>query len=194
MSAGGSLRVAETNSGTKVPASPFEITDILTLVMPSLALLAALSDLLSYRIPNGLTGAIAATSLPVALLSGVPIAQIAFALGSGAVVLAIAFLLFNIGWFGGGDAKLAAGLACWFGPGALADFLVVTALLGGVLALVLLAFRALPAIPVQRTVPWIASLRDKSKGVPYGIALGAAAIILNSETLVWQSLHASQLS
>jgi prepilin peptidase CpaA len=174
-----------------VPALQFDAATLLTLVMPCLALLAALSDLFSYRIPNALTIAVAAAFAPVAFLAGVPALQIGMGVGCGVAVLVVAFLLFNLGWFGGGDAKLVAGLSCWFGPTAIQDFLLVTAVLGGVLALALLGFRALPPVPVRRNMPWISSLRDKRKGVPYGIALGASAILLNSETLVWQSVHAS---
>ena len=36
-------------------------------------------------------------------------------LGAGAAVLVVAFACFAMGWVGGGDAKVAAGVALWFG-------------------------------------------------------------------------------
>ena len=64
--------------------------------------------------------------------------------GAGAAVLAGAFVCFAFGWIGGGDAKLAAVTALWLGFGHLADYLVYASLLGGVLTIVIIQFRALP--------------------------------------------------
>ena len=49
-----------------------------------------------------------------------------------------------MGWIGGGDAKLAAATALWFGFDFLLDYLVYASLFGGVLTLVLIQFRRLP--------------------------------------------------
>ena len=72
-------------------------------------------------------------------------------LGAGAAVLAVAFACFAMGWVGGGDAKVAAGAALWFGFGHLLDYLVYASLFGGVLTLLLLQFRQWPlALPAGR--------------------------------------------
>ena len=65
-------------------------------------------------------------------------------LGAGATVLAVAFTCFAMGWVGGGDAKVAAGAALWFGFGHLLDYLLYASLFGGVLTLLLLQFRQWP--------------------------------------------------
>ena len=36
-------------------------------------------------------------------------------IAAGFAVLAVAFVCFSLGWVGGGDAKLAAATALWFG-------------------------------------------------------------------------------
>ena len=49
-----------------------------------------------------------------------------------------------MGWIGGGDAKLAAATALWFGFDHLLDYLLYASLFGGALTLVLLQFRQWP--------------------------------------------------
>ena len=60
-----------------------------------------------------------------------PLALIASHAGAGALVLVIAFACFAFGWIGGGDAKLAAAAALWFGFDHLLDYLVYASLFGG---------------------------------------------------------------
>ena len=54
-------------------------------------------------------------------------------LAAAAVVLAVAFVFFSQGWIGGGDAKLAAATALWFGFAHLIDYLLYASIFGGVL-------------------------------------------------------------
>jgi prepilin peptidase CpaA len=109
-------------------------------------------------------------------------AAIGMHLAAAALVLIVSFLLFTQGWIGGGDAKLAAAAALWFGFGYLLDFLVYASLLGGALTLVLIQFRRLPLPGLLARQHWIMRLHDKAGGVPYGIALAAAALIVYPKT------------
>ena len=59
-------------------------------------------------------------------------------------VLVIAFGCFAMGWVGGGDAKVAAAAALWFGFGHLLNYLLYASLFGGALTLLLLQFRQWP--------------------------------------------------
>ena len=68
----------------------------------------------------------------------------------GAVALTIGFLLFSMRLAGGGDVKLFAAIALWAGSHWLAAYVVVTALVGGVFALVMLIHRRLTS---KRTAP-----------------------------------------
>ena len=49
--------------------------------------------------------------------------------------------MFNFGWIGGGDAKLAAATAAWLGWTAILDYGLAAALFGGILTLILLGAR-----------------------------------------------------
>ena len=52
--------------------------------------------------------------------------------------------LLCLGWIGGGDAKVAAAAALWFGFAHLLNYLVYASLFGGALTLLLLQFRQWP--------------------------------------------------
>ena len=56
-------------------------------------------------------------------------------LAAAAVVLTAAFVLFSQGWIGGGDAKLAAATALWFGFDHLLGYMIYASLFGGALNL-----------------------------------------------------------
>ncbi len=53
---------------------------------------------------------------------------------------------------------------------------------GGVLTLLLIQFRLLPLPAALARQPWILRLHEKGAGVPYGIALAAAALAVYPET------------
>ena len=91
-------------------------------------------------------------------------------------MLAVAFVCFACGWIGGGDAKLAAATALWLGFGHLFDYLVYASLLGGALTLLIVQFRTMPLPRVRWSAAWAERLHRQGGGVPYGIALAAAAL------------------
>jgi prepilin peptidase CpaA len=158
------------------------IDAIRLLLFPALMAFAASSDLFTMTISNKLSLALVAAFFLLVMVTGMGLAAIGMHLAAAALVLIVAFLLFTQGWIGGGDAKLAAAAALWFGFGYLLDFLVYASLLGGALTLVLIQFRRLPLPALLARQHWIMRLHDKAGGVPYGIALAAAALIVYPKT------------
>jgi len=158
------------------------IEEIKLLLFPALMAFAASSDLFTMTISNRLSLALAGGFFPLALISGMGPAALGMHVAAAALVLAVAFVFFAFGWIGGGDAKLAAATALWLGFGHLFDYLVWSSLLGGGLTLLLLQFRklALPQLLVRQK--WIERLHDTGTGVPYGIALAAAALMVYPTT------------
>lgn len=148
------------------------------LIFPALMAFAASSDLLTMTISNRITLALIAGFLALAWAAGMPWMTMLEHGGAGLVVLVGGFAFFSRGWIGGGDAKLAAATALWFGWGFLLEYLLYASLLGGVLTLALLQFRkvALPT-PIAR-LAWVERLHRPEGGVPYGIALAAAALLI----------------
>ena len=152
------------------------------LLFPALMAFAASSDLFTMTISNRLSLALAGGFVLLTVFTGMSLAAIGMHLAAAAVVLVVAFGFFTQGWIGGGDAKLAAATALWFGFEHLMDYLLHAAIFGGVLTLLLLQFRKLPLPGPLARQPWIQRLHDKAGGVPYGIALAAAALLVYPHT------------
>lgn len=157
--------------------------DIIRLIVfPALMAFAASSDLLTMTISNRLSLALSATFLVLALATGMPLQTIGMHFAAAAIVLTIGFVFFAQGWIGGGDAKLVAATALWFGFDHLLDYVVYASIFGGVLTIALIQFRKLPLPAPLARQHWIMRLHDTGGGVPYGIALAAAALIVYPKT------------
>jgi prepilin peptidase CpaA len=152
------------------------------LFFPALMAFAASSDLFTMTISNRLSLALVGGFAVLTVFSGMSLPVIGLHLAAGALVLVISFVLFTQGWIGGGDAKLAAATALWFGFDYLFDYLVYASIFGGVLTLLILQFRhmALPEFLAKQA--WVQRLHERSGGVPYGIALAAAALVVYPHT------------
>src|SRR5450759_2533276 len=158
------------------------LTDVIRLFLfPALMAFAASSDLLTMTISNRLSLALAGGFFLLTLITGMSLAAIGMHLAAAALVLAISFGCFSQGWIGGGDAKLAAATALWFGFDYLLNYLIYASLFGGALTLLLIQFRLLPLPAVLAKQEWILRLHEKGAGVPYGIALAAAALAVYPE-------------
>lgn len=158
------------------------IAAVLTAIFPIVVTVAACYDLLTMQIPNRFPAALAIAFLVLALLSGLPLSTIGLHFLAGLALLIGTFALFAFGYLGGGDAKLASAIALWVGIEQALPFLVLTALFGGALSLGVLAFRSFP-LP-GFLLGWTPALRlhEKGAGVPYGVALAAAALMVFPET------------
>lgn len=91
-----------------------------------------------------------------------------------AVLMAIGTPLFAAGKLGGGDVKLLAVTGLWFDFDSVWRMLIAVLLAGGVLALLILAFRLINwSEAAQRRV----RVLRKGAGIPYGVAIAAGALI-----------------
>jgi prepilin peptidase CpaA len=159
------------------------ILDIARLLLfPALMAFAAASDLLTMTISNRVSLALVAGFLVLAPVSGMGFYDITSHVGAGACVLTAAFTCFAMGWIGGGDAKLAAATALWFGFGHLLDYLVYASIFGGALTLLLLQFRQWSLPYALKGQAWLSQLHARDSGIPYGIALALGALMIYPET------------
>jgi prepilin peptidase CpaA len=159
------------------------LTEAIQLTLfPAMMAFAASSDLLTMTIANRVSLALIGGFALLAVLSGLSGADVLSHIGAAAAVLAVAFTCFACGWIGGGDAKLAAATALWLGFSHLFDYLVYASLLGGALTLLIVQFRNLPMPRLLIGREWAERLHRQGGGVPYGIALAAAALVVYPQT------------
>ena len=141
----------------------------------ALAAYAAYLDLTTYQIPNWISLAVVADFVVAAAIAVQDPVAIAWHLGAGLAMLVAGIGLFAANVLGGGDAKLLAASAVWFGWAGLFKFVIYVAILGGVLALFILGLRRAGLRESWTGRPWIQRLRAPDRGIPYGIAIAAAA-------------------
>jgi len=151
-------------------------------LFPAMMAFAASSDLLTMTIANRVSLVLVAGFGLLAALIGMSLTAMLAHAGTSALVLAVVFLFFARGWIGGGDAKLAAATALWFGFAHLADYLFYASLFGGALTLAIIQFRAMPLPQAFVGRDWAERLHRSDGGVPYGIALAAAALLVYPQT------------
>jgi prepilin peptidase CpaA len=96
-----------------------------------------------------------------------------------AVIFMFALLFYYYNWFGGGDVKFLTAVSLWMGPMHIAAFGLLMAVLGSLLALVLLNLRWIVNLNGTTWPDRFPSImrRWAEEGVcPYGIAIGIAAL------------------
>lgn len=160
----------------------------LFLIFPAAMAFAGAMDLFTMTIPNRISIGLVLGFVVAALAAPLGWTELASHLGAGLLMLAIGILLFSQGLFGGGDAKLLAAAALWFGFEGLVQYLFLVAIAGGVLVLAILYYRSItPPIWLCRQ-DWAMRLHTKAGGVPYGIALAAGGLWLYPSTGWLQAL------
>ena len=113
---------------------------ILALILAALVLTAAAWDLKSRRIPNWLTltGIICGVALNSFLYGWTGVKESLEGLG---VAFGVYFVLYLVRAMGAGDVKLMAAVGSFVGPGNWFFIFMITAILGGVIALTILLWR-----------------------------------------------------
>lgn len=158
----------------------------LIFLFPFAMVFAGVNDLLAFTISNRICLILIGGFWTAALLTGLPCSTLFNHLVAGTAVIFIGFALFARGMVGGGDAKLAAAATLWLGFEHLLPFLFWTALLGGALALVLLTYRRILPPVWLLGQSWAMRLHDSREGIPYGVAIAGAGLIVYPQT-IWMT-------
>ncbi|MAL78308.1 MAG: peptidase [Sneathiella sp.] len=140
---------------------------------------AAVSDCTTRIIRNWISLAILLLFVLYAVSPGINLDVIAHILLAGGLFLLL-FAGFAFNKVGGGDVKLATVTMLWAGPAAAGDFLMVTALVGGLLALIVIIPQA--RLMQQWMLAPVLRLIDRAEPfpthtVPYGIAIAAGGCV-----------------
>ena len=147
-------------------------TELLLGLLAILLIVAAVVDVRTYTISNGLNAAVALLAPLFWWSIGLPLwpdaaIQIGVALG----IFALLAITFYMGMMGGGDVKLAAAIALWFPPATSLRFLVYMSLAGGLLTIIVLLIHR-----IRGKAPIVEGEKAARVEVPYGVAIAAGAL------------------
>jgi prepilin peptidase CpaA len=150
-------------------------------ILTLLLIWAMVTDLQRFIIPNWLNATIIIL-YPLACWVLSPILDWQMGLLGFAVLFTIGYIIFALGIAGGGDVKLLAALALWIGFNkTLIDFVLLMAVLGGILTLCLLLIRRIMPYVFMRA-QWsaqrIPQVCSDNQPIPYGIAIAGAFLWL----------------
>ena len=148
----------------------FGFTELLLVALAIILVVAAVIDIRTFTISNGLNLTVAALAPLYWWSIGLPLwpdAAIQVAVAAG--VFAALAVTFYIGMMGGGDVKLAAALALWFSPASTLKFLVIMSLAGGLLTVIVLAIHRF------KPTAFVDEGSEKPE-VPYGVAIAFGAL------------------
>ncbi|MGD0190259.1 MAG: prepilin peptidase [Rhizomicrobium sp.] len=148
-------------------------------------------DLVTYTIPNPIQIALLGSFVLFAVVSSMSTGLIAGHITAGLIGLVIGFALFALGYVGGGDAKLFACVALWFGLTDLISYALTASIFGGALTLVLLFFRKVPLPTILARHSWLLRLHDEKAGIPYGVALAAGSFAILPYTEIFRASMAA---
>ena len=152
----------------------------ITIAGIALFIVAAYSDVKSFRIPNKLVAAVALLAVTRLIAIGDPSVAL-YTVGASVALLAVGFVLFWQRFIGGGDAKLITAAALLVGYKDLLPFLLVMGICGAAISLAALAIhKYLPLYAGPRLAAFLSNAR---LAVPYGVAIATAG----SVTLFFQS-------
>ena len=146
----------------------------------ALMLIAAFEDLRRLIIPNALTVSLCVL-WPFYVVATPSLLVILASLGCALAVFLVGAFCFSRGYLGGGDVKLLAAATLWAGPGAIAPLLVLTGVLGGLLALVLLMPPGAQMVAFARAKLGPGDIPEKfgdATPIPYGIAIAVASLLV----------------
>jgi prepilin peptidase CpaA len=153
-----------------------------TIVLLIATLAAAVTDIRSRRIPNGLTAA--AAVLAVAVHAGEGVGPEVAAIAAMIAAFVIGSLAYSAGWFGGGDVKLIAACFGLAGFPAAIPLVLYILVAGGVLALLAATVNGRLVALVRSTVSVAAHGTPTEKTtLPYGVAIAAGSVVYAVSTL-----------
>jgi prepilin peptidase CpaA len=146
-------------------------------VLPALAIVGGLTDLLTMKIPNWISGGLVLGFFPAALLGGLAPLEIAVHAGVAVAALLIGMAVFALRWLGGGDVKLMAAACLWLGLTGSGMLLLYTGLIGGAFCLALMVARSHARPFLSGAPPWVVRLMKPKGDIPYGVAIAAGALM-----------------
>lgn len=164
------------------------MSSLMLLAFPICMAFAAANDLFTMTIPNKISLALLVSFAAAAMWAGLSLNDIALHAGVGAAALVVGFALFAFNLVGGGDAKLLAAGALWMGPDFVIPYVAYMTIFGGILSVVILAYRRFVPAGNLPLPGWAMRLHTNGGGIPYGIAIAAAGLAMYPSTAIFLAL------
>jgi prepilin peptidase CpaA len=155
------------------------------IVISAILVAAAIGDLRTRRIPNGLVAILALLGIAFSV-ARLPVVQGLSQAGGGLLAGLACWLPFYVlGWLGAGDVKLYAAAGAWLGPARAVEGALVGALFGALLSIVWMVKshgmkETVQTLGIAVGTPEMlspsASAKGKRSTLPYGVAIAAGAL------------------
>jgi prepilin peptidase CpaA len=148
---------------------------------------AIASDLRWRTIPNWLTGPAIVVGLSLHTFMN-QWTGLVFSLEGAALGLGLFLIIYVLGWMGAGDVKLYAAVGSFLGPAQTISAAIVIALVGGMLAFIILGFHQgwrrmglwlwsyVKVIFLTRSAQVLTPVQGAAPKVPYAVAIGLGTI------------------
>jgi prepilin peptidase CpaA len=149
-----------------------------TVVFVGSLIAASITDIVWLRIPNWIPACVVALFLVAAVAEPRSLAWWGSHLGAGGIVLLVGIGVFAWGKIGGGDVKLLAGVALWFGLAQLPALLLAIGVVGGVVSIACVVLRGFGSGAILEYFGMRAVALEKGQGVPYAVAIGAGCWLM----------------
>lgn len=157
-------------------------------LFPLLMVFSAFTDLFTMTIPNRVSLLLIGVFAALAVYLQMPWEAVVSHMSCALAVLLVTFVMFHFELIGGGDAKLATATALWLGWEHLLDYGIIASLAGGAMTVAILQLRRVELPASLAKLRFLARLSEKGGGVPYGIALALAGLLVYPQTSVWTLL------
>jgi prepilin peptidase CpaA len=171
------------------------ILDILIVaILIGSMVVGAISDIRRLEIPNWVSIVLITIYIPGSLMAEVPYSNILIQYCLAFGLFALGAFAYYFGFLGGGDIKFVSAVALWIPWQNIGQFLFYVALLGGVLACIVIIIAKIPALKFLRNrISWINSERGHAQPIPYGLAIAGAGLlmIIQADYSVFSSLRES---
>lgn len=165
------------------------ITNGVLILFVGLMIWASISDIRFYILSNKLCISVVLL-YPIFIISlylgdsPPALAYIGWSIGIALAIFAFLIALFAFGFIGGGDVKLIPGVALWAGPALTLNFLLITALCGGLVAILRISFRYIKKYltkdksseNINLSMSKSSQSKNEENNIPYGIGISAGGL------------------
>lgn len=154
-----------------------------------LMMMAAIKDASIMKIPNYISIYTVLLFFLILPFAWTGLSDLSEHLLVGVSIFILGFIMFALGWVGGGDAKLFAATSLWWTWPDMIVYVGYTGIIGGVIAIFIVLGRQYSPVWLS-TSSWAYGLFKEEAKMPYGLALASGALLTLPQSAIWQAVIA----